>query len=325
MKKGYKILTVFLTIVLFGAALAGCASDTPTKVGEVVPSASAEKSAPETPKQTLPAEPDKTEFRVGDTLTVDGLEIVYVSSGEYVSDNQFLQPREGNKYIYIELACKNTSKSDKNISYFDFDCYADGYSADAFYTGDNALSATMSAGRTTSGKVYFEVPVAASEIELEYEYNVFSDKKVHFIYEGTQESGYVAETEVTASENAYALGDIVEASGLTISYLSCEDYVSDNMFIQPAEGNKYVSCGFEFENTSNSDQLVSSFDFKCYADGKACESNHLRGDDLSTTTLSPGRKVKGTVTFEVPIEAAVVEAEYEANAWTSSHIVFTVK
>ena len=34
---------------------------------------------------------------------------------------------------------------------------------------------------------------------------------------------------------------------------------------------------------------------------------------------------KGTVTFEVPIEAAVVEAEYETNAWTSSHIIFTVK
>ena len=34
---------------------------------------------------------------------------------------------------------------------------------------------------------------------------------------------------------------------------------------------------------------------------------------------------KGTVTFELPIEAAVVEAEYETNAWTSSHIIFTVK
>ena len=56
-----------------------------------------------------------------------------------------------------------------------------------------------------------------------------------------------------------------------------------------------MSCGFEFENTSGSDQMVSGFDFKCYADGKACDSTHLRDNDLGTTTLSPGRKVKGTV------------------------------
>lgn len=325
MKKGYKIIMVFLTITLFGTMAAGCSSDTPTKVGEVAPSASAGKSDSVTPEQTPSAKTDQTEFRVGETLMADGLEIVYVSSGEYVSDNQFLQPKEGNKYIYIELACKNTSKSDKNISSFDFDCYADGYSADSFYSGDEALSATMSTGRTTSGKVYFEVPIDATEIEIEYDYNIFSDKKIRFIYEGTQESGYVAEVGAAASEDAYAIGDVIEVSGLKISYLFCEDYESNNMFIQPAEGNKYVSCGFEFENTSNSDELVSSFDFKCYADGRACESTYLRDDDLSTTTLSPGRKAKGTVTFEVPLEASVVEAEYETNAWTSSHIVFTVK
>ncbi len=322
MKKGHKRLAAILTAALFGSLMAGCGSEEPPKkVGEVTASAPAKEAEP---SQTA-KEPEKSEFRVGDMLTAEGLEIVYVSSGEYVSGNQFLQPKDGCKFIYIELACKNVAESDKNISFYSFECYADGYAADSYYGGEDALSATMSAGRTTAGKVYFEVPVDAEEIEIEYKYNLFSDKKAHFIYEGAQESGYIAPADASASEEAYKVGDVIETSGVTISYLSCEDYTSDNMFIQPAEGNQYVSCEFEFENTSESEQMISGFNFKCYADGKACEASYLRDNALGTTTLSVGRKVKGTVTFEVPTAADVVELEYETNVWTSDHIVFTVK
>lgn len=322
MKKAEKILSTLLLIALLGSIAVSCTTNAPTKVGEVTRPGQEEKDNTAT---AVPEVSTQTEFRVGDVMMAKGLEIVYVASGEYVSDNQFLQPKDGYKYIYIALSCKNTSDSDKNISSFDFDCYADGYSADSYYAGDDALSATMSAGRTTAGKVYFEVPEDAAEIEIEYSYDIFSDKKATFIYEGEKDSGYVAEMDATASEDAFKVGDVIEASGLTISYLSCEEYKSDNQFIQPADGCQFVSCGFEFENTSNSDQMVSSFSFKCYANGKACDSSYARDDNLSTSTLSPGRKVAGTVTFEVPIDAETVELEYETNVWTSDHIVFTVR
>ena len=47
----------------------------------------------------------------------------------------------------------------------------------------------------------------------------------------------------------------------------------------------------------------------------------FRDDNLSAT-LSAGRKVKGTVTFEVPVDATVVEVEYLTNFWTSNRVVF---
>jgi hypothetical protein len=69
---------------------------------------------------------------------------------------------------------------------------------------------------------------------------------------------------------------------------------------------------------------VSSFSFDCFADGSACDTVYYRDDDLSAT-ISPGRKAKGTVTFEVPDDAKVIEVEYEDNYWTSSRITFTVQ
>ena len=47
----------------------------------------------------------------------------------------------------------------------------------------------------------------------------------------------------------------------------------------------------------------------------------FRDDNLSAT-ISAGRKVQETVTFEVPIGAATVEVEYLTNFWTSNRVVF---
>lgn len=267
-------------------------------------------------------EPAKTEYYVGDTIEDGNTKIVFMSSGEYTEDNQFMQPAEGNKYIYLQFAFENTSKnSDTSISFYSFECYADGYAAEMYYGGDNDLSATLSAGRATTGYIYFEVPTDAQQIEVEYTTNIFSAKKIKFIYEGEKDSGYVQQLNTAATEGAYHVGDVVESSRLKITYLSCEEYVSDNMFVTPAEGYHFLSCEFEFENVGSSDEYVSSFEFDCYADGINCDATYIREDNLSAT-ISAGRKTKGTVTFEVPVDASVIEVEYLSNYWTSNRVVF---
>ena len=52
---------------------------------------------------------------------------------------------------------------------------------EAYYGADEELSATLSAGRTTSGKVYFEVPKDAESIEFEYEMDFWDSKKAIFV------------------------------------------------------------------------------------------------------------------------------------------------
>lgn len=48
-------------------------------------------------------------------------------------------------------------------------------------------------------------------------------------------------------------------------------------------------------------------------------------DDNIDGTMSAGRKLKGTVSFEVPNDASVIEVEYLTNLWTSKRVVFAAE
>lgn len=138
-----------------------------------------------------------------------------------------------------------------------------------------------------------------------------------------------ADTESSEEEkpvdNQFAVGDIVETPDFKISYISASEYTSTNEFIQPKEGNVFYRMEFEFENISNTDQTISSLmSWGCYADGYAAEQSYV-GDDQIDVTLSPGKKAKGAVYYEVPQDAKEITLEYETNYWTENKIVFIVK
>ncbi|MGN0154903.1 MAG: DUF4352 domain-containing protein [Lachnospiraceae bacterium] len=126
-------------------------------------------------------------------------------------------------------------------------------------------------------------------------------------------------------DNQFAVGDIVETPNFKISYISASEYTSNNEFIQPKEGNVFYRMEFEFENISSTDQAISSvLSWGCYADGYAAEQSYI-GDDQIDVTLSPGKKVKGAVYYEVPQDAKEIILEYETNYWTENKIEFIVK
>ena len=334
LKKGIGVCILSFAFLLAAAGSGESTNSGGTKVGEVGDSKSQSdsKDKSDSAKENNDSADEndsnseetvlKEEYFVGDVLQNGGLKMVYKSSGVYYTDNEFMQPEEGKKYIFLEFYCENTGDSDLSVSSFSFECYADGYACDAMYSGDNTLSATLSAGRSTTGKVYFTVPENAEEIQIEYETNYFKNGKVKFIYEGEKDSGFVAEKNTSGSEKTFNVGDIVQGDGLVISYLSKGEYTSDNMYITPKEGYHYIYCEFECENTSKSDQSVTVYDFDCYADGVSCDAFYGMDNSLSGS-ISPSRKVKGTVAFEVPIDAATIEVEYLNNYWTSDRIIFT--
>lgn len=125
-------------------------------------------------------------------------------------------------------------------------------------------------------------------------------------------------------KNEFCVGEIVETSNLRITFISANEYKSDNEFIQPDEGNVYYEMAFEVENISDTDQYISSWDFVCYADDYDMEQTYMDGLDLDAT-LSAGKKTKGSVFFEVPEDAKEIFLEYETNFWTEDKIVFVVK
>ena len=50
--------------------------------------------------------PTKTEYYVGDILEDGNMKIVFMSSGDYTEENEFMQPADGKKYIYCSLRLK---------------------------------------------------------------------------------------------------------------------------------------------------------------------------------------------------------------------------
>lgn len=137
-------------------------------------------------EETIATEETNT-FYVGDVFDSDRVQIMYIDSGDYTSDNQFIQPSDGNKYIFLEFSITNTGDTDMSIGAYDFDCYADDVAVDQLYVanGDDELTTitTLSPGKIAKGKVYYEIPIDAQKIEIEYETSFWTQDKIYFIFE----------------------------------------------------------------------------------------------------------------------------------------------
>lgn len=134
-------------------------------------------------------------------------------------------------------------------------------------------------------------------------------------------------TETKASEKkSYNVGEIYEDDYMALKYVSVDDnFKGYSKYADIKSGYKVVKAEFEFENVSTTDQLASAYDFNCYADGYDCESFWSVDDSGFSANLSAGKKTKGCVYFQVPIEATEIIIEYESNYWTSEHVEFIVK
>lgn len=64
----------------------------------------------------------------------------------------------------------------------DWECHADNSKIDqSWIDDDNGLDAALSSGRTTQEAVFFEVPVGAQSIELEYLINFLQSDRLVFV------------------------------------------------------------------------------------------------------------------------------------------------
>lgn len=124
----------------------------------------------------------KKKFKVGETVTTDDMEIKYLSVKDYKSDNEFMQPKKGYKYIKAEFEFVNKSKEDDlSVSTLSFSCNADDYEVETVYMDDNELDADLSPGKKAKGPIFFEVPKDAKSIEIQYESDWWDSIKFTFI------------------------------------------------------------------------------------------------------------------------------------------------
>ena len=119
----------------------------------------------ETKKEDALKKLAKKKFKVGETVKTDDMEIKYLSVKDYKSDNEFMQPKKGYKYIKAEFEFVNKSKEDDlSVSTLSFSCNADDYEVETVYMDDNELDADLSPGKKAKGPIFFEVPKDAKSI-----------------------------------------------------------------------------------------------------------------------------------------------------------------
>lgn len=313
-----------------GSLLSG---SSPEKGEKDTKNLSGEISSEEKSRITVPES-----LHVGDILEDGNLRIAYMASGIYQEENEYQYPEAGYRYIFLRFCFENTSAAeDLSIPLFSFACYADGYEAEGFYGGKNDLASFLSAGRTTTGDLYFQVPEKAESVEIEYRPKYIDrdalplSGKVRFLYEGEQDSGFIPPVLSARTQGALDVGSTARTNKESVTFLSCEPDETDNEYLSPAAGCTWYTLSFEVENVQviesaedDAELTVSAYDFSCYADGAACRSAFFRDDYLSSD-LDPGRRARGTVTFEVPDKAAAVEVEYRQADKSADKIVFTVR
>ena len=185
-----------------------------------------------------------------------------------------------------------------------------------------ALISAMSVTGCTGGSSVNKEPKIVSQIEASSVKSDRESKAEETKAESQEETKEESKEEVN---NVFHVGDVVDTGKATITFKSVEDYTTDNMFMQPEDGNKYIGAYFVIENTGDSDLSTGSYDFDCYADNSTADSKYFTEKALSYDSISPGRKTEGYVWFEVPQNAEKIEIEYEISWWTQDKIIFIVK
>lgn len=125
------------------------------------------------------------QYSEGEKYTDDELEITFLSKDtNFTEYSKYATVKDGYKVIKAEFEFENVGNTNKYVSSYNFDCYADGYDCDSFWSVEKStFSSTLSSGKKTKGAVYFQVPKNSESITLEYKVNSLKDQKVEFIIE----------------------------------------------------------------------------------------------------------------------------------------------
>lgn len=119
----------------------------------------------------------------GGFFEVDGLKITVnecdMDYTDYEDEYGMYAPADGMKYVRVSFTCENSADDDKYVSVYDYECYADGTLCEQTYYFDNDfINANISSGRNVSFSTCYVVPVGATEVELEYTANMWTDEKI---------------------------------------------------------------------------------------------------------------------------------------------------
>lgn len=128
-------------------------------------------------------------------------------------------------------------------------------------------------------------------------------------------------TNSQSSDSTFGLNETAVFSNISVTATECKESSGDGLW-QPDEGNVFVGVKFTVENTSDTDQTISSLLlFDAYVDGVKCaysfSANTAFSDGTLDGTVSPGKKLVGYYGVEVPSDWQELELQVQSS-WLSN-------
>lgn len=154
----------------------------------------------------------------------------------------------------------------------------------------------------------------------------------------TTSAGNVSKTTAVTEENItetadetktiFGVGDTVEIDdGIEMTILAAGEYKSDNQFITPEDGKLFYKVDIEITNNSDRDTTISSMvSFEAYEDDYSIDETYSSGiEDMLSGSVASGKKIKGSLCYELNKDWKTLEIQYKPNVWRSKKIVFELK
>lgn len=123
----------------------------------------------------------------------------------------------------------------------------------------------------------------------------------------------------------FQVGEDIKLGDYVISINNVENpYVEKNQYSKPGEGNKFIAVEVSYQNNT-SDKTISynPFDWKLFdGEGYNYESSWTasKKPDLSSGDINPGSKVRGWITFEVPIKSENFKIKFTPGFWDNANV-----
>lgn len=148
--------------------------------------------------------------------------------------------------------------------------------------------------------------------------------------EETEEETEPEETEEKTEEpEFYKVGEIAETDKVkaTITEITKP---KGGEFNKPAEGKEFVLVNITIENISEDKELnISSIlGFNAYVDDVSINENlsaQIEADNTMDGTIVPGKKLTGTLGYEVPEDWKEIEVYFEPDVWDDVKIQWVIE
>lgn len=179
-----KWIVIILIVLILAPVFANNSKDDVSKVNTPNSSTYSDNSS----NPSTAASNDTLSFTVGETAEYKDVQITLLNVTES-NGNNFNTPTDGNVFVSAEFEITNNSDKELNISsILCFDAYCDSYATNMSLSAlmDNnleQLDATIAPGKKLKGAIGYELPSDYSTLEIDVKLDVWSDKKINFIYQ----------------------------------------------------------------------------------------------------------------------------------------------